>query len=176
MGIATVNSKTPGFFAGGASPASAVQLDAPAWPVYDGILDALYRFGAGQDTRNKALFASAFSEHAQLDFVQPAALLGVTLPIMQGRDNIADAIMGTLEPLATTHTVTNPRISVQGNTANLWALVEAQHVLRAAPERQLLLKNIYNVALTRSADTWRITLMKIDMVWKQGDRSVLFPD
>lgn len=36
------------------------------------IVDALYRFGLGQDLKDKRLFASAFTADAELDF-RPAA-------------------------------------------------------------------------------------------------------
>jgi hypothetical protein len=36
------------------------------------IIDALYRFGLGQDRKDRALFASAFAADAELDF-RPAA-------------------------------------------------------------------------------------------------------
>ena len=39
------------------------------------IIDALYRFGAGQDLRDRALFDSAFSRRAKLDFTGPAKRL-----------------------------------------------------------------------------------------------------
>ncbi|HEU4665164.1 MAG TPA: nuclear transport factor 2 family protein [Dokdonella sp.] len=43
------------------------------------IVDALYRFGAGQDLRDRALLASAFAADATLDFSQPAGRFGVAL-------------------------------------------------------------------------------------------------
>lgn len=94
------------------------------------IVDALYRFGAGQDLRDRELFGSAFAAEAQLDFTQPAHKLGAEIPVMRDRATIA-GILKTLEPLDTTHTVTNCRTVVDGDHAHMIALVEAQHVARA---------------------------------------------
>jgi hypothetical protein len=143
---------------------------------HQAIVDALYRFGAGQDLRDHALFASAFSPEAIVDFSQPARRLGVTVPIFQGRELITDTIMSSTAPLHTTHTVTNPRvISYDGERATLFALVEAQHVLRSEPSRRLLLKNIYTVKESVWRGVWTIDEMRIENVWMTGEAAVLFP-
>ena len=142
----------------------------------DAIVDALYRFGAGQDLHDPALFESAFSPDATLDFTAPARRLGVTLPVFAGRRAIADAILSTTRELDTTHTVTNPRVtSYDGDRAGLLALVEAQHLPRGDHARHLLLKNVYRVELSRPDGCWVIDRMRIDTVWGTGDASVLFP-
>jgi hypothetical protein len=140
------------------------------------IVDVLYRFGAGQDLRDRALFESAFSPDATLDFTQPAQQLGATIPIFTGRLGIADIIFSSIGKLDTTHSVTNPRITAyDGRNASLFALVEAQHLPRGDHSRHLLLKNIYLVELSRNGGRWVADHMKIDMVWMTGDPTVLFP-
>ena len=139
------------------------------------VIDALYRFGAGQDLRDRALFESAFSERAVLDFTGPARRLGVTIPPFEGRRAIADTIFAAVADLDTTHTVTNPRVTLGGDTATLFALVEAQHLPRDDHRRHLLLKNIYTVALSRDRARWVIDHLRIDTVWVDGDPTVLFP-
>ena len=95
------------------------------------IVDALYRFGAGQDLRDRALFESAFTEHATLDFTGPAWRLGASIPVFEDRHAIADTIFAAIGGLDTTHTVTNPRVTdYDGGHATLFALVEAQHLPR----------------------------------------------
>lgn len=64
--------------------------DAVNHPVVDpqdraAIVDALYRFGAGQDLRDRALLQSAFSAEAKLDITGPARRLGVELSVLHGR-------------------------------------------------------------------------------------------
>ncbi|HEY8547057.1 MAG TPA: nuclear transport factor 2 family protein [Acidimicrobiales bacterium] len=147
------------------------------------VVDALYRFGAGQDRRDETLFLSAFALDAELDFTEPAERFGGDIPVMQGRDVIA-GILATLAPLRTTHTVTNPRVTLDGDRATLSALVEAQHVRRDDPARHLLLKNTYDVDLVRDGGSagdddgrWVVRRMVIRNVWSAGDPTVLFgPD
>ena len=141
------------------------------------IVDALYRFGAGQDLRDRALFASAFAADATLDFTQPAGRFGVALAPFAGREAIVETIFAAIGALDTTHTVTNPRItSYDGERAGLFALVEAQHLPRGDHRRHLLLKNIYHVDLVRHAGLWLIERLRIDNVWSAGDPAVLFPN
>jgi ketosteroid isomerase-like protein len=137
------------------------------------VVDALYRFAAGQDQRDLALFLSAFAPDATLDFTQPAERHGGQVPVMAGRDAIA-GILEVLRPLVTSHTVTNPRATVDGDRATLSALVAAQHVDRADPHRHLLLENTYDVTLARDGDGFVITSMIIRNLWSDGDPSVLF--
>jgi len=141
------------------------------------IVDALYRFGAGQDLEDRALLESAFTADATLDFTGPARRFGVTLPVFEGRERIVEAIRHSTAALDTTHTVSNPRITAYDcERATLFALVEAQHVQKLDATRHLLLKNIYAVSLVHEhAVQWRINRMVISNVWYSGDAGVLFP-
>ncbi|HKP66265.1 MAG TPA: nuclear transport factor 2 family protein [Casimicrobiaceae bacterium] len=140
------------------------------------IVDALYRFAAGQDMSDRTLFESAFAEDAVLDFTQPAKRLGVDIAMFKSRASIADAIFAALAALDTTHTVTNPRITdYDGRHATLTALVEAHHLPRADHSRHLKLKNIYRIELSRAVDAWVMDHVRIDNVWIEGDPKVLFP-
>ena len=109
----------------------------------------------------------------QRDALDALLRFGATVPPMKGIEEIA-RILTTLEPLHTTHTVTNPRVEVDGDTAQLFALVEAQHVRRDDPQRHLLLKNVYWAELSRAGARWVIDAMTIDNVWYDGDPAVLF--
>lgn len=137
------------------------------------IVDALYRFAAGQDLEDEQLFLSAFSADAVLDFTQPASRFGVEQPPMVGITQIAQ-VMTILRDLQTTHTVTNPRVAVDGDSATMSALVEAQHVKADDPRAHLLLKNFYDLRLSRHGQQWRIDEMTIRTLWHHGDPAVLF--
>ncbi|MFE3459898.1 nuclear transport factor 2 family protein [Nocardiopsis aegyptia] len=137
-------------------------------------VDALYRFGLGQDLRDRDLFASAFAPDAELDFRPAAARWGGEPPLMRGRDAIVDTILDLFEDrVETTHTVADPRVAVDGGTARLTALVEAQHLLRGH-EVHALLKNRYDVGLVRDGDRWVMSRVRIDNVWFTGDPTAVF--
>src|SRR5688500_11419441 len=113
------------------------------------IVDALYRFGAGQDLRDRGLLESAFAADATLDFTGPPQRLRAHIPVFAGRQAIVDTVFANIEDLDTTHTVTNPRVTAfDGARATLSALVEAQHLPRNDHSRHLLLKNLYTADLS----------------------------
>lgn len=139
------------------------------------IIDALYRFAAGQDEHDRELFESAFAFDATVDFSEPASRFGVDLPPFVGRAVITDTIMTTTAALDTTHTVTNPRVRIEQDRAFLSALVEAQHLPKRDHSRHLLLKNRYSLELGRSGRRWVIEHMRIENIWFTGDPGVLLP-
>lgn len=139
------------------------------------ITDALYRFGLGQDLKDKELLASAFAADAELDFRPAVAKWGARLPLMTGRDTIVTTILGMFTGrVDTTHHVTNLRITIDGDTARLTALVEAQHLLTADPTQHALLKNPYDVELVRDRDRWVIRRLVIDNTWFVGEPTAIF--
>jgi hypothetical protein len=137
------------------------------------VTDALYRFAAGIDLRDKELLASAFAEDAVSDFRPAAAKAGFEYPVLEGRDNIIAALSAALDQIDTTHSVNNPRVTLDGDKAHLEALVEAQHVPQSNPSRHYLMKNRYDVDLVRSGEVWVISRTTVDNVWQSGDLRVL---
>jgi hypothetical protein len=137
------------------------------------IVDALYRFAAGIDLGDKELLTSAFAVDAVTNFGPASAKFGYEYPAIAGRDNIIPAVLGSVGALDTTHSVSNPRIRVEGHKAHMDAMVEAQHVPSADHSRHFLMKNRYNVELTRQGDDWVIQHITVDNIWHSGDPAVL---
>ncbi|MEV4131948.1 nuclear transport factor 2 family protein [Dactylosporangium sp. NPDC049742] len=139
------------------------------------IVDALYRFGLGQDLKDRDLFASAFAADAELDFRPAAARWGADVPLMTGRDSIVGTILAMFAGrVDTTHVVTNPRVRIDGDRADLTAIVEAQHLLTADHGTFALLKNLYDVELVRDGSRWVVRRMRIANVWYTGDPAAIF--
>lgn len=161
----------------GALSAPAAETDKVAAELRDRaeIVDALYRFGLGQDLKDPALFASSFAADAELDFGPAAAKWGGQAPLMVGRETIVSNIFGLFAGrVDTTHQVSNPRIAVDGDVARLTALVEAQHLLTADHGTFALLKNPYDLDLVRDGDRWVIRRLRIDNAWYTGDPAAIF--
>ncbi|MGH3373980.1 MAG: nuclear transport factor 2 family protein [Actinoallomurus sp.] len=139
------------------------------------VIDALYRFGLGQDLRDRELFASAFAADAELDFRPTAARIGIQSELMTGRDTIVATILGLFaDRVDTTHVVTNPRVRLAGDTALLTAIVQAQHLLTADHDRYALLTNRYDVELVRDGERWTMRRIRIDNVWFTGEPKAIF--
>lgn len=137
------------------------------------VIDTLHRFAAGIDLHDPALLASAFTVNAVSDFGPAAAKAGFEYPVLEGRNTIVTALSGALSQLDTTHSVSNARVTLEGNSARLDALVEAQHVPKSDPSRHYLMKNRYDVALVREEGVWLIQRVTVDNVWRSGDPQVL---
>ncbi|MVV49923.1 nuclear transport factor 2 family protein [Pseudomonas sp. PB120] len=137
------------------------------------VVETLYRFAAGIDLRDSDLLASAFAEDAVSDFRPAAAKAGFEYPVLEGRDTIVAALSGSLAGIDTTHSVSNPRVSIDGDKARLDALVEAQHVPQSDHSRHYLMKNRYDINLVRQGEVWVIQRVTVDNVWRSGDPAVL---
>ncbi|KAK5046477.1 hypothetical protein LTR84_008280 [Exophiala bonariae] len=137
------------------------------------VVDTLYRFAAGIDLNDRALLASTLAVNAMSDFRPAAAKAGFEYPVIQGKEAIVDALSTSLRKLDTTHSVSNPRVTVDGDKALLEALVEAQHIPRDGTSRHYLMKNHYKVDLVRQGSGWVIQRTIVDNVWYEGDLEVL---
>lgn len=137
------------------------------------VVDALHRFAAGIDLKDSELLASAFAVDAVSDFRPAAAKAGFEYPVIQGRETIVSALANSLSQIDTTHSVSNPRVRVDGDSARMDALVEAQHVPSRDHTMHYLMKNRYDVELVRDGDAWVIQRVTIDNVWRSGDPAVL---
>jgi septum formation inhibitor-activating ATPase MinD len=137
------------------------------------VIEALYRFAAGLDLRDRDLLASAFAEDAVSDFRPAGKKAGFEYPVLEGRDTIVDALRGSLSQIDTTHSVSNPRVRIDGDKAVLDALVEAQHLPANDHSRHYLMKNCYDVELVRQGEVWVIQHVTIDNIWRMGNPNVL---
>lgn len=138
------------------------------------VVETLYRFAAGIDLQDSVLFASAFTENAVSDFRPAGTKAGFEYPVLEGRDKIVATLLAALSHVDTTHSVSNPRASINGDKAQLDALVEAQHVLKINPSRHYLMKNRYDVEMVKQGDIWLIERLTVDNIWRTGELSALF--
>ena len=137
------------------------------------VIETLYRFAAGIDLRDQELLESSFAGDAISDFRPAGKKAGFEYPVLEGRETIVSALMGSLNQIDTTHTVSNPRVKIDGDKAMMDVLVEAQHVPSKDHSHYYLMKNRYDVELIREDDVWVIQRVTIDNVWRIGDPAVL---
>ncbi|MNN62378.1 hypothetical protein D3C81_1776750 [compost metagenome] len=91
--------------------------------------------------------------------------------MLQGREAIVEALSTSLSRLDTSHSFSNPRVMVEGDTARVDVLVEAQHVSSVDAARQYLMKNRYDVVFARGDAGWEIEHVIVDNVWRTGIRA-----
>lgn len=137
------------------------------------VVETLYRYAAGLDLRDKDLLASAFADDAVADFGPATKKAGQEYPPIEGRDTISTALLASLSHLDTTHSVSNPRVTLDGDTAHLEGIVACQHLPRQDHSRHVLMTNRYDVSLARHGDVWVIRHLTVDNAWTEGDPTVL---
>ena len=137
------------------------------------VAEALYRFATGIDLRDRDLLTASLALDSVSDFRLAAAKAGFEYPVLTGRETIVNALLTSLGQLDTTHSVSNPRVTIDGDTAKLEAMVEAQHVPRKDHSRHYLMKNRYDVDLVRLDGIWVIQRTTVDNVWCTGDSTVM---
>ncbi|KFY45833.1 hypothetical protein V495_02791 [Pseudogymnoascus sp. VKM F-4514 (FW-929)] len=138
------------------------------------VLQTLYNWAAGVDLKDDTLLASTYAPDAVSDFGPAAAKAGLEYPILEGRETIVGALTGSLASFDTTHSVSNPRVTVTGETtAHIEAMVEAQHVPKSDSSRFYMMKNRYNAKFVKLDGVWLISHIIVDNVWRSGDAAVL---
>ena len=137
------------------------------------IVDTLYRFTLGVDLNDRTILESALTIDAVLDFTHNKPLWGLDFPLLEGREAVITALQATVGPLDTTHVVTNPRVTVEGESATLEALLEAQHLPPSDHSRHCLMKNRYTTKLLLEDGKWKLGHLFVKGVWFTGDPKVL---
>lgn len=137
------------------------------------IVEVLHRYTAGLDLRNTDLLISAFTVDAISDFRPAGKKAGFEYPVLEGREAIIKALLGSLNNIDTTHSVSNALVTLDGDKAVMYALVEAQHLPSKDHSRNYLMKNQYDVELVRQSGVWVIQRVTIDNIWRTGDPTVL---
>ncbi|MBQ0851292.1 nuclear transport factor 2 family protein [Streptomyces sp. BH-SS-21] len=137
------------------------------------VVETLYRYAAGLDLRDKDLLASAFADDAVADFGPATKKAGQEYPPIKGGKTIATALLGSLGHLDTTHSLSNPRVSLDGDTAHLEGIMACQHLPRTDHSRHVLMTNRYDVELARQGEVWVVQHLTVDNAWTEGDASVL---
>jgi hypothetical protein len=140
-------------------------------------IDAIVRFVVSLDNGDSELCSSALIEDAVmiLDFAKTSQ----TYDPIQGRKSIADLLMSSVgRPLDTTHSATNIRCFVDGDTAELTCCVLAQHFRGGegpSPEFQdfSFWGNEYKATMVRDGELWKASKLTITPTWSFGKPEVM---
>ena len=141
-------------------------------------IDAIIRFVCALDEADAELSVSALTEDAIMD-LSAFTKAGMNYGVVNGRDEIVNRLMTAVgKPLDTTHSATNIRCTVNGDTASLTTCVLAQHFRRGEgpdPKCQeyYLFGNQYKATLIRNGELWRVNNLTIAPAWTQGNPDVM---
>ena len=140
----------------------------------EAVTDAIYRAIIGFDRNDVAIFNSAFAgEDATFEFHGT-----------DRRDNVAgvrSTVLANVGPMDTTHTISNVRVDVQdgADTAHLTCYALAQHCPEgkgkdpAGPKYTTGAEYWVDLVRDEKDGLWKIKKWVMDLIWTQGDRSIM---
>ncbi len=141
----------------------------------EAITDALYRALVGFDRNDISIFNSAFAGEDVVFELRP----GDT--IINALSTIRTQVLDHVGPMDTTHMISNVRVDVRdgADTASLTAYALAQHCPPGKGKEpdapKYLVGGEYWIDLVRDEGDglWKIKKWVLDVIWRQGDASVM---
>jgi hypothetical protein len=135
------------------------------------ICDLHYAYAQGIDTRDWTLHRSIYCDRVAVDFSsysgRPAAEMA------------ADDWVAGLRPLfhglaATQHSMTNPRVAVNGDEATLTMYMQAEHLLdHDDPSAWFTIGGFYTDSIRRTGGRWRIAGVTLTTLWRRGRADIM---
>lgn len=135
--------------------------------------ETLYRFAAAIDGRDWKLLETVFAQELELDYSSHRA---GNVGTFARADWVARARLRFETMKATQHTMSNPRVEIDGDgeTALIKMYVEAWHLADIqGVEAWCTIGGEYTNRLQRADDGWEITALRLNRRWAVGDPAVL---
>jgi hypothetical protein len=142
------------------------------------ITDTLLRYAAGLDLNDADLLSSSLTEDAVVDLGPAMRRIGYDFPPLAPRETVVTSLIGAVGPLDSSHSISNIRITLDGDRATVLAYAQAQHFKPGsgsdpAVTRHALMMNRYTASVVRDGEQWRIQHLDIANAWFEGDPLML---
>ncbi|MEM9037251.1 MAG: nuclear transport factor 2 family protein [Actinomycetota bacterium] len=137
---------------------------------HEAITRTVYEYAYGIDTRDWPRYRDVFTDEIHMDFSsyneRPASTMS------------ADAWMANAKVLftgldATQHTMSNPLVDVDGDSARCRMYMQAAHFLTDWPNPEFTIGGYYDDQLVRTDDGWRISAVTLTVWWRRGDAALM---
>jgi hypothetical protein len=137
---------------------------------HEAITRKLYKYAYGIDTRDWDLYRSIFADTITADFSSYNGDAAVTLA--------ADDWVSGLKPLftgldATQHSMSNPLVDIDGDSARCRIYMQAAHFLEDWPAPEFTIGGYYDDRLVRTSAGWRISAFTLTVWWRRGDDALM---
>jgi 3-phenylpropionate/cinnamic acid dioxygenase small subunit len=137
----------------------------------------VYDYATGLDTKDWGLWHSIFTDEVQVKF-RPAADaeftgLGQDWVSMTADEWVAGRRVLFTGLATTQHQMTNPRITVDGDTATCVVYMQAIHFMPGAPDVEYTLGGYYVDDLVRTPHGWKLARVNLNVTWERGDATML---
>jgi SnoaL-like domain len=136
------------------------------------VAECLYRYAAGVDTRDWAMFRSVFADEVEFDFssYEPGRR-----PVTMAADDWVTRVQPLFAGLAATqHMMSNPLVDLTGDSAQITMYVRAHHVLDPAdPESYYTIGGYYRNGLVRERGHWKLVRVNLNVTWRLGHPEIM---
>ena len=135
------------------------------------ILETVYCYATGVDSRDWRLYRSIFTDEVEMDFSSWDGS-----PVRRLR---ADDWFAGVQPLfhgldATQHSMTNPRVAIDGDRATCVMYMQAAHFLRNDEgDAEFTIGGYYTDRLVRTPAGWRLCAVKLTVLWSRGNKHIM---
>ena len=141
------------------------------------VAETIYLYAMGIDTKDFVLYRSIFADTVEIDFSSYEGS-SVTEPSQLSGDKWVRRVQPLFTGLAATqHSMTNPMVSIDGDTAACRMYMQAHHVYEPDKEGSwFTLGGYYDDTLIRSDSSptgWELTGVKLTVLWRKGDPSIM---
>jgi 3-phenylpropionate/cinnamic acid dioxygenase small subunit len=135
------------------------------------VSELLFRFARALDTRDFEAYAALYAPGGTLELPDPRTGTHFVLRA----EELAKAVPASLAAYGATHHISaNHQIEVRGDVASSRSYLQAVHV-RDDPRNHWSAGGWYDCDLTRTAEGWRFTRVKLTAVWLNGEPGPIKP-
>jgi hypothetical protein len=135
------------------------------------VAETVYAYAAGIDGRDWALYRSIFVDEAEFDF---SSYDGNPARRMRADDWVAG-----VQPLfhgldATQHSMSNPRVTIDGERATCVMYMQAAHFLaNREGGDEFTIGGYYTDRLVKTVSGWKLCGVKLTVLWSRGNRHIM---
>lgn len=136
------------------------------------ILETVYCYATGVDTKDWALYRSIFTDEVEIDFSSWD-------PNNLARRLRADEWVAGVKVVftgldATQHSMTNPRVAIEGEHATCIMYMQAAHFLHNNEgDPEFTLGGYYTDRLVRTSSGWKLCAVKLTVTWSRGNKHIM---
>lgn len=138
---------------------------------HQAICETVYRYAFALDNRDWAMYRSIFADYVDFDF-----------STYHGKPTVrmrADQLVSSAETLfagfsATQHTMSNPIVEIDGDSARCNMYIQAAHSIDPDPEAPwFIMGGHYEDHLIRRNGGWLLDGVTMKLRWTRGDRNIM---
>ena len=131
------------------------------------VIDTVYRLAAAIDHRDWPAYRTVLTDEITIDY---SSYRAGSIGPMSADEWVARGIRLFPGLDASQHTISNPRVTLTGDSATCESYVRADHALDG---ELYTIGGHYLHGLVRRPDGWRIHHITLHVAWSQGDRDLL---